>query len=242
MQQSRRAFIGSATAATAATVVAGVSLIDTPSGQAQNYLPAAPDAVIAELERQLRSANIGIRAGRGEAARQAATTLRFWAAYGVAQGYDTTLRQGVRQIIEQRGRSALVFIEPNHAEMERTAARLGLQPGELKHPDIDPALREQSIDYILKNGITPALSAAAAALDQVSVRLEARAAQLRPVAARQSGCDSICGTAGSLADVAGVACGAALFLPYMLPLCEAATAAYLEFQIICWICQVVGGW
>jgi hypothetical protein len=178
---SRRLFLGSI--ATAGVGAFGVTALNFPVA-AQ---PAA-NPITREILRQLRGGVQKLIDGSGpDGARQLATTLRIYAA--------TLNDDQIRAALRKANRQTLLHGSVNHAEMERLADELGIPRSVLPlHPTSTSQGREQALDRMLKEGLSPFLREAADRLDRTAVTLQERTARVRNVALQQcASCDWACG-------------------------------------------------
>jgi hypothetical protein len=247
---SRRVFVGSAALASVGAGSYGL-FAQTPGAITRSPTVVQDDPILKEIRRQLRRATQGLKKGSGEGARQYASALRLWAARGQGDKIDDRLRVALQRTIAQRGRSALLAAEAPHTEMERQAADLGFTPDMLDlHRPSDPALREQALDRLLRDGLTATIHAAADLLDTVvAPRLDeiARSGGTMPVVLRRAQapgsatCQDVCNYADAFRYAMDVACAAAIIFPPLAEACMLAASAWLGALGACIMCQVFGG-
>jgi hypothetical protein len=224
---SRRLFLGSI--ATAGVGAVGVTALNFPVA-AQ---PAA-NPITREILRQLRGGVKKLIDGSGpDGARQLATTLRIYAA--------TLNDDQIRAALRKANRQTLLYGSVNHAEMERLADELGIPRTILPtHPTSTPQGREQALDRMLKEGLSPFLREAADRLDQTAVTLQERTARVRNVALQQcASCDWACGFVDNSETAMNVACALAVIFPPAMELCMAASANYLTVYFVCAFCTTM---
>jgi hypothetical protein len=166
----------------------------------------------------------------GEGARQLATTLRIYAA--------TVNDDQVRAMLRKANRQALLYGPINHAEMERLADKLGFPRAQLAHTATTPERREQAVDRLLKEGLSPLMRTAADNLDQAAITLQERAAQVRNVSLRCIDCSWACGLVDESGDAMTALCALAFIFPPAVELCTAASASYLTVYLACMMCHL----
>jgi hypothetical protein len=226
---SRRLFLGSV--ATAGAGALGVTAFNFPAA-AQ---PAA-NPVTGEIHRQLRGGVKKLLDGSGpDGARQLATTLRIYAA--------TLNDDQIRAALRKANRQTLLYGPVNHGEMARLADELGVPKSLLPaHPISTPEGREQALDRMLKEGLSPFLRDAAESLDQTAVTLQERASRIRNVALQQcESCRWACGLVATSEAAMTISCAMALVFPPAVEFCAAASANYLMVYITCAICAAITG-
>lgn len=244
---SRRMFLTGSSAAVAAAGLGGIAAFSTTRAVAQQQGAGGP--VAAEVVRQLRNGIGKMKAGKGAGAVQAAALLRVYA----ATQSDANLRAVIREAIRQKGRNAIIYGEINHAEMMRFADDLGVPRSWLPpHTAPDPFLREQALDLLLKEGVTPSIQRAADTLDDMADVIDSRRARVRtvmmqipPYNGNPGNCDSICGAADNAKQLMEGVCAAAA-VAAMIPgagqvaatACAAAAATWLSLMAGCSACQV----
>jgi len=221
---SRRLFLGSVAAAGVGTF--GVTALTFPVA-AQ---PGA-DPITREILRQLRGGMQKMQGGNGgDGARQLATTLRIYAA--------TINDDQLRAMLRKANRQTLLYGPMNHAELERLADELGFPRAQLPHSTTTPLRREQAVDRLLKEGLSPFMRRAADNLDQAAVTLEARAARVRHVSLECADCGWACSLLGPSEDAVAALCALAFIFPPAAELCAAASAEYLTVLLACIMCQL----
>lgn len=225
---SRRLFLGSVAAAGVGAF--GVSALNFPVA-AQ---PAA-NPLTREIRRQLRGGVQKLVDGSGpDGARQLATTLRIYAA--------TLNDDQIRVALRKANRQTLLYGSVTHAEMERFADELGVVKSRLpKHPTSTPQAREQALDRMLKEGLSPFLREAADILDQTAVTLQERASRIRNVAQQCESCSWACGFVGNSEAAMTVSCALAIVFPPAAEFCAAASANYIVVYLACLICAGING-
>lgn len=224
---SRRLFLGSI--ATAGVGALGGAALNVP-------VAAQPGAnpVTREIHRQLRGGVKKLLDGSGpDGARQLATTLRIYAA--------TLNDDQLRAALRNADRQTLLYGSVNHAEMARLADELGIPRSVLPlHPTSTPQGREQALDRMLKEGLSPYLREVADRLDRTAVTLQNRTARVRNVALQQCpSCDWACGFVPESEAAMGLACALAAVFPPAMELCVAASASYLTVYAVCAFCTVI---
>ena len=239
MKHSRRMFLGSTVAAAGGGAL--FSFGNTPFSQITLAQSSGPDPLVAALQLQLKGGMEKLLQGKGEGARQFASTLRIYAAH--AKGREAEWIARFRQLVADKGRAALVNAPVNHQEMERIADTLGV-PVSMRppHTPADPFRLEQALDLLLKEGIFPSIERAAVQLEQRGAQIDQRPpAQIALVVLRQDGfCASVCAGADALWHVSEVACAAAaaLPLPLLIEACALASQACLALYAACLLCQI----
>ena len=227
---SRRLFLGSV--ATAGVGALGVSAFNFPVA-AQ---PAA-NPVTGEIHRQLRGGVKKLLEGSGpDGARQLATTLRIYAA--------TLNDDRIRAALRKANRQTLLYGPVNHAEMARLADELGVPKSLLPaHPSSTPQDREQALDRMAKEGLSPFLREAADSLEQTAVGLQERASRIRNVALQTCAerCGWTCGLVANSEAAMTISCAMALVFPPAVEFCAAASANYLTVYLACAICAAISG-
>ena len=228
---SRRLFLGSVAAAGVGAV--GVTSLDF--SVPVSAQPAATGPLTREIRKQLKDSLQKLQFGNAaEGARQAATTMRIYA----ATVNDAQLRAALRKA----DRVKLLASDMKHAEMEKAADELGVQRFLLNHAKTAPAVREAALNRLLKEGLSPMMRQLADELDKVAPKLQAQAVALRAVSLRQpipdcGSCDPVCNNVGPAEDTASVICAASLLFPPLAELCAAALAAYVTWVTSCAVCQ-----
>jgi hypothetical protein len=225
---SRRLFLGTVT--TAGVGAFGVTALNFPVA-AQ---PAA-NPITREIHRQLRGGVQKLTEGsRPDGARQLATTLRIYAA--------TLNDDQIRAALRKANRQTLLYGSVNHAEMARLADELGIPKSLLPaHPTSTPQGREQALDRMLKEGLSPFLRDAADSLDQVAVTLQEHTARIRNVALQCSECSWACVYVTNSEIAMNALCAFALVFPPAVEFCMAASANYLVVYFACAICAALNG-
>ena len=225
---SRRLFLGSV--ATAGVGALGVTAFNFPVA-AQ---PAA-SPVTREIHRQLRGGVKKLLDASGpEGARQLATTLRIYAA--------TLNDDQIRAALRKASRQTLLYGPTNHAEMARLADELGVPRSLLPaHPSSTPQDREQALDRMLKEGLSPFLRDAADSLDQAAVTLQERASRIRNVAVQCESCRYACGFVSNSEAAMTISCAMALVFPPAVEVCAAASANYITVYLACALCAAISG-
>ena len=197
---SRRRLLGSAL-----TLGAGAAIGSTVSFPSMGIPLAAAgrkDLVHDELIRQLKSGVRGMRGERpAEAARTVAATLRILAAHYQATDQDAVFKTRLRDAIARQGRDAVLRWEPDAAMMAAEAREFGVFTPLPKEP-FDLAERERALDAMLKNGVTPALLAAAAEISRRASQLDRMG--VSPVSARQ--CPNVGGFTLTLEFITAAGC------------------------------------
>jgi hypothetical protein len=228
---SRRLFLGSVAGVGVGAV--GVTTLDF--SVPVSAQPAAKDPLNREIRKQLKDSLHKMQFGSAaDGARQAATTMRIYA----ATVNDAQLRAALRRA----DRVKLLARDMNHAEMEKAADDLGVQRFLLNHAKTAPAVREAALNRLLKEGLSPMMRQLADELDKVAPKLQAQMGAVRAVSLRQpipdcGSCDPICNNVGPAEDTASVICAAAVLFPALAELCAAALAAYLSWVTGCAVCQ-----
>jgi len=240
---SRRLFLGSVAAAGVGAAGAA-TLLEFPAF-AQNR---STSALVQELRRQLKEGLGKMQMGQSGGARQLATILRV---------YASTVDDGLlRASLAKINRQQLLTTEMNHAELVRQAQELGLNASRLHAHSLDRVGREQALDRLVDEGLSPMMKRVADYVDGVALKIErlerdGRARPFQVVLSRQGGCGDCGAIEGAINDSERwmeVICAAAVLLPYLTELCAAACGAWLTFiaaygvclEIIA-ICQAIYG-
>ena len=213
----------------------------TGGGLALNFPAAAqrrtPDPLTRELRRQLREAMAKLNDGKGEGARQGASTLRLWAATLNGAGerqFDASIRQAIRQ----KGRTFLLYAPTNHAEMQKLAQEIGFPLHLLPpHEAPNPTRREQALRVILEEGLLPGIERAAQELEEKGEELDRRGAAIRSIAMLRA-CELPCDAAEAMGDVMQIYCAAMLVFPALAPACELAAGSWLMLLAACYGCRL----
>ncbi|HWN84394.1 MAG TPA: hypothetical protein VNN99_04560 [Vicinamibacterales bacterium] len=166
---SRRRFVGSALTLGAGTAIGatmsfpGAAVMATPG--------RGPDLVHDELVRQMKHGVRALRGPRGgEAAKRLAATTRVLAAHQQAGG-DAELRRRLQAAVRRDGREAVLRAEANPRMLAAEAREFGFDLPPIAEP-FDRKARERALDTMLKQGASPALLAAADALERLAPALE----------------------------------------------------------------------
>jgi hypothetical protein len=229
---SRRLFLGSVAAAGVGAV--GATTLNFPvSAQ-----PAATGPFDREIRRQLKDAFSKLQFGAAdEGARQAATTLRIYAA---------TLNDAqYRALLRKANRLKLLSVDMNHAEMERAADELGVQKSLLRH-STNFQVREEMLDRMLKEGLSPFMREVADAVEAIAPKLQLYQAQVRRVVLQPipspgecGDCERACGLVEAAIAALTAACALMAVFPPAAELCAAASFAYLTALVACGSCQAI---
>ena len=200
--------------------------------------------VTQELLRQLRSGLEKLKEGKGEGARQLASTLRIYGA--TLKETEPARLAAIQQQLKARGRAGLLYLPPRHnqAEVERLGKAIGFPMHLLPpHGAGDLAKREEVLNIILNDGGLPTIFARAAEeLDKAGAVMDERGGGIR--LAQLSDNDSCASGACGLADAAEEAmtlyCALAVIFPWFIPACEGAIAAWLTLMAACIACKLFG--
>jgi hypothetical protein len=145
--------------------------VSWPSGAITAAPGGGRDLVHAELARQMKETVRALRGPRaGEAARRLAGTVRVLAAHQQATG-DAEFRRRLQAAVRRDGREALLRAEADPAMLAAEAREFGFDAPPAAEP-FDRRARERALDVMLKQGASPALVAAATALEQLAPVLE----------------------------------------------------------------------
>jgi hypothetical protein len=165
---ARRRFLGSAVSLGAGAVIGAT--LSSPSAAVTAAQGGRRDLVHDELVRQMKEGIRSLRGPRpGEASRRLAATLRLLAAHQA--GGDAELRRRLQAAIRRDGREALLRAEADPAMLAAEAREFGFERVPPAEP-FDRGARERALDALLKQGASPALLSAAAALEQLAPTLE----------------------------------------------------------------------
>jgi hypothetical protein len=175
--QSRRAFIGSAAAASAGAVGLAVSN--------QSFAPVVraqttDDPIVTELERQLSEATHKLLDRPSESLRTIASAVRLGAIHYRSKGVDQAVDRALRRMIQERGRDALLTLSPSAEELNAIARNAGLSS--FPPTAFDYAARSAGLDAVLKVGLTARLTQMAAAFEEQSRGIDARLGPVRRIA------------------------------------------------------------
>lgn len=147
---------------------------------------AATDPVIDQIVRQIALIHNSAQAGpRGVHARALAAQLRMLTVYERQQGFDDRARAAVKEMVEEHGRTALLYTEPDPQLRRKEMQQYGFRPDEraLNFPlSATPAAREAALDDLITQGVTPTYERLAAALDRLAERLDRRRGKLVTIA------------------------------------------------------------
>lgn len=235
---SRRLFLTGSAATLIAVPAVPLAQQALPPGR-----PPAPSQLLSrELKRQLQAAvRSTITDGRGEGARRTAVVLRLWAAQGVAEGYDASLRDGLARAIRRRGRDTFLYGQPPHAAMHAEKKAYGIPEHLLSaHLPVDPTVRAKTLDMLLREGVTPSLVRTADWFDRVARQMDRQFTQ--PIRLDDSiDCAEMKYFKDALCDMAEAVCFyASLFpSPFTADACAVAGGACAGATVTYWI---ICGW
>ena len=247
---SRRMMLGSmVTVASAGSAALLVQTRGTALAQTAAAAGGHPDAVIGEIRQQLKAALAGLQDGSGESARRAAALVQVWAARIHTRTPPGELRALAQRAVRRKGRQAVLDASPSHADVEANLRALGLTSVDLArvdlHAPVDPQAKEAALDRLLDGGIQPMVDRAVQMLTLTAERFDTRGG-LRPVAARQGGCDA-CVAADIARAEMEIFCALAALTPIFpgmvvfAELCALFAAVFLMAQGVCWICRMWWG-
>jgi hypothetical protein len=230
---SRRLFLGSVAAAGVGAV--GVSTLDF--SVPVSAQPAATSPLNREIRTQLKDSLQKLQFGNAaEGARQAATTMRIYA----ATVNDAQLRAALRSA----DRVKLLATDMKHAELEKAADELGVQRFLMNHAKGAPAVREQALNRLLREGLSPNMRQLADTLDKLAPTFQAHVGRtravslvLQPIPNDCGSCDPVCNNVQPAEEVMTLTCAAALLFPPLGELCGATVAAYMTWVTACAVCQ-----
>lgn len=182
----RRVFVGSV-AASLPLLASESGLLAQSGAIAHDHgAIAAADPVIDQIVRQIALIHNSAQAGpRGTHARALASQLRMLTVYQRQQGIDDEARAAVKEMVQQQGRNALLYAEPDREMRRKAMEQYGFRPDEraLNVPlNVTHAAREAALDDLLAHGVTPAYDRLAAALDKLAERLDRRRGNLVTIA------------------------------------------------------------
>jgi len=226
----RRIFVGS--------IVAGLPLLTRAGllaqGAATGHQHAAGpvDPVLDHLVRQIANIYNSAKAGpRGEHFRALAALLRTLAVYDRAIAVDDQVRTKLQELVDQEGRSAVLYAEPDEEGRRQALLHYGLQPGpRTQQSPVVPSheQREAALDALLAHGITPVFDHLAATADKVAMRIDARTNHSTSVAQDadwwQGFCQELWNQYQSAQTIASPFCVVAKFFPAVMPSCAALEA------------------
>jgi hypothetical protein len=247
---SRRMMLGSmAAVAGAGSAALLVQTRATAAAQTAGTAGGDADPVIAEVRQQLKAALAGIQSGSGEAARHAAALVQVWGARIHGRTPDGDLRALAQRAVRRLGRPAVLDTPPNHADIEANVRALGLTTADLArldlHAPVDSQAKAAALDRLLEGGIQPMLDRTVQMLTLVGDQFDARAS-VRPVAARQSGCDACIAADIARAEMETFCALAALtpIIPAMavfVEVCAVFASVFVIANFACWICRMWWG-
>ena len=144
-------------------------------------------------------------------------------------------------LLRKVNRQQLLSGAHNHAEINRLATELGIDPSQLPKTFATPD--DALLGKLQKEGLAAQMRNGADALDQLAVLLEKKKAGTRVAALRQGcqTCEPACTAAAQMDQVVAITCAASAVFPPLAELCVAASAAWLTFYIACAACDF-GGW
>jgi hypothetical protein len=168
-QHDRHAFIGTG------LIALGVTL---PQASAVQDTIGPDDPVLTELGALAQRGARVMRSKPGEGLRQVATAARLRSAHGRSQGIDAWLKTALRRAIRERGRDAVLILQPDARMVEEETKALGW-PGTVPSPNL--AERGQLLDLLLHDGYTAYLRGLSGQLDYQAQLADERLVGLRPV-------------------------------------------------------------
>jgi hypothetical protein len=191
-----------------------------------------------EIRRQLKDAFAKLQFGAAdEGARQVATTLRIYAA--------TLNDTQHRALLRKANRQQLLSADMKHAEMERMADDLGVQRSLLRH-STNYQVREEMLDRLLKEGLSPFMREVADAVEAVAPKLQWHQGQIRRVALQPipnpsecGDCKRACGLVQPALEALTAACALAAVFPPAAELCAAASLTYITTVVACGTCMAI---
>jgi hypothetical protein len=235
---SRRIFVGSLAGAGVGAL--GATSLDL-SLSAQR-VSASP--LLAEIRGQLKDAFGKMQNGQAIGARQAATILRVYA--------STLNDDQLRVALSKANRQQLLLTDMNHGDLVRQAKELGIDPSRLPRHSLDRVGREEALDQLLKEGLSPFTRTVADYVDRVAEKMErmerrSGGAMALQVALRQpipepvncGNCDREKQELDITQNMATVVCAAAAIIPLLVEACAVASATYLTFYLAFTICNAI---
>ena len=174
----RRVFVGS--------VVAGLPLLASTArgaalGPQTTHVHATgggADLVIDHIVRQMAAAHNGLRREpKGEHLRAFAAQLRTLAVYGRSIGVDSKQKSAITTLIQREGRDAVLYAEPDRAQIRAELKAIGAQPDErlLNAPRaLDYKARNAALNAFLASDPTALWEELATALERVAPELDRR--------------------------------------------------------------------
>lgn len=228
----RRMFVGSM-AAGLPFLTTRVGLLAQGGASAEHAHANGPvDPVLDHLVRQIAVIHNSAKAGpRGEHFRALAVQLRTLAVYDRQIGVDDQVRTKLQELVEQQGRNAMLYADPDVDGRRRTLQAYGFQlEPRAQQSSVVPTHeeREAALDTLLTRGITPVFDHMASIADRVSARIERRANRNAAVAQDadwwQGFCAELWNQYQLSQTIAGPFCVAAKFFPSVLPSCAALEA------------------
>jgi len=229
----RRRFLGSGAAVVvAAGSLGGLALAGQGPAQEGRGARASDTPLQREIKAQLRGGLQKLQKQDPDGARQLATVVRVYAAT-----VDDAL---LLSLLPKVPRQTLLRGAHNHAEINRLATELGIDPSQL--PKTFATADDALLGKLQKEGLAEQMRNGADALDQVAVLLEKKKAGTRVVALQGcQTCEPACDAAAQMDQVVAITCAASAVFPLLAELCVAASAAWLTFYIACAACDF-GGW
>ena len=127
----RRVFVGSV-AAGLPLLASRTALLAQGGAMAHDHgAIAAADPVIDQIVRQMALIHNSAQAGpRGTHARALASQLRMLTVYQRQQGIDDQARAAVKDMVDQQGRNALLYAEPDREMRRQAMQQYGFRPDE----------------------------------------------------------------------------------------------------------------
>lgn len=226
----RRIFVGSMVAGL--PLLTRVGLLAQGAATGHQHAAGPVDPVLDHLVRQIANIHNSAKAGpRGEHFRALAAQLRTLAVYDRLIGVDEQVRTTLQELVDQQGRNAVLYAEPDEEGRRQALQYYGVQPAPRARQSADvPAheQREAALDALLAHGITPVFDQLAATADKVAVRIDMRTNHTTTVAQDgdwwQGFCQELWNQYQSAQNIASPFCAVGKFFPAVMPSCAALEA------------------
>jgi hypothetical protein len=238
MTPSRRQFVAGALAG-----VPGLMLDTSVLAQRQGSAPAAPDAVMAQIRRELARVYDELKGGavRVDAIRAFESTLRMHAAHVEATGLDRTVRSRLAARITAVGRASVIDDvvgsaqgHRRHDEIRRLFPRY-VPDGRAREP-LSAERAETGINAVLVSGASPALISLAAELQKEVERRVAAGPQPVNIRRVQSGdCWAMRQSLNALEVAVALVCALSMIDPALGPVCAVLGFEYAVGQMVYYV-------
>lgn len=185
-----------------------------------------PNALAGAINQEIREGVREMTRRPGPGARRFAGGLRVFAANAQAQGLDEKVAEYYGNLVQQQGRDALVFSEPNWAAVADEARLLGID--RFTPPTFDPKLRAESVDAMLAGQFTSVLAQAATQLEAMSLRMDRRGVPgIRGVVFGGAACIRTMEMENWASTAMKITCAATGLFFIEAPICAEATGIFL---------------